>query len=581
MVLTDGESIEHKQAAEFRPSRRGVLQAGAAGAAVLSLPKRAFGVAPPTGFAKELFLMDRITFGVNGDMHTAYTAHGGYTGFLEWQLNHEAIDPQHEQDLQDKLDLVEFKTPVWAENFAVNPFALRFVRGKSSWQVFQRFYSPTFGLDCSRLAIADLVLQSSRSKRQLYHIMNEFWMSVFNVYSQEKKLWIMWLDMVNTAIRPYALGRFGDMLKAVAKSPAMMVYLDQFSSKKGNPNENFARELLELYTVGVGKHTETDVAEVAKILTGWSIHSGETVFSNYPNGVPYDAVGDPVDTGVPPDPNAPLAQATLYPADLGRFVYDVNEHEFGTKTVLNTQYGAAQSGGDPNEGYSEGDQLIDDLAVHPDTADTLVRRLIQWLLFDATPAQALVDRVKNAFITSGGDIRVTLRELLDESGLSEIYQGPKAKIRRPLNKLIWTLRVTGASVETGTDTRPDWINMLVLAGHIPTGWPTPDGHPGESEAWVAALYPRLDMSAKIAFNEDTAVNLSDAELDALFGTASPAQFVPFLNAYFFLGRLPAAEVNQLKGYIQDLDTSMSYTTRDLQREAIAMVCSTPSAQYLF
>lgn len=560
----------------FRPSRRRVLQGGAAGLALSQVAHASGSGSAPTGLSKELFLMDRITFGINGDMHTEYVARG-YSGFLDWQLDPGGVghDLAHQAQVLSDLDAIEYIRPNYADQGGLaggpNPFRVGVMRGKTPFEVFPNFPDTNAGTFCSLLMITDVVHQGVHSRYQLLQVMNDFWMNVFSMYALQKSLWLFLPQTLDKDIRPRALGKFGDLLLAVARSHAMMIYLDQAQSVKAEPNENFARELLELHTVGEGNFSETDVVETAKILTGWSIHAPAAPLT----AITYEHIVEIV--GPAPASSSPN---TLKAANIGSAVYLKDEHVLGSKTVLGKQYGsnAVPVPLPPDFGIDEGEQLIQDLALHPSTADTLVRRLIKWLLFDDEPAPALLTRVKNAYLGTGGDIASTLRELFNEACLAEIAPGPEAKIRRPLNKLIWTMRTSQLELDHGTTVFPDWFRMLLTTGQLPTAWPSPDGHPAENAHWMDGLHGRLDMVDRIAFEDETAIPYTDAQLIAFFANKPVSKYANRLNLYFFLLQLPPAELSLLDSYIVGLSSTV--TGVPLMREAISMAGSLPSAQFL-
>lgn len=555
------------------PSRRRVLQGAgvAAGLAAAGSCVRAGGGAAQGGlFVPELFLVDRITFGLEERALQEITARG-YMGYLDWQLDPFAID---DSEAEERLLGVEFVMPDWAieDGLPFNPAAMSLVKGKTGAEIAGIYLNEERGDVAATLSAADVVFLGAWSERQLLQVVGDFWMNVFNVHAFQKLLHVYWLPLLDQVVRPLALGTFGDLLLAVAKSPAMMVYLDQYTSKQENPIENFARELLELYTLGEGNFSEDEVVAAAKILTGWSIHSLETVADNFPNAVFYDCLDD----GTP---------GFLGPEDAGEFVYVKADHDFSVKTVQGIAYGGPeQNPGDPCEGRSEGEQLIADLALHPQTADTLVRRMIQWFLYDAAPPQPLVDRVVDAYLGSGGDIAATLRELLRDdtsAGLTEVYGGPAAKVRRPLNRLIWQLRVQAGTLPSPGTYTAGWTDDLQRQGQAPTTWPSPDGHPGDNAAWTATVLPRLDAAARVAFDDGIGPITSAARLAALFGSASPDGYAAALNGTLFLGTLPEDEVQAAQDYLDLLlAASPSIAPEQLRREALAMVFSLPSAQYL-
>ena len=233
------------------------------------------------------------------------------------------------------------------------------------------------------------------------------------------------------AIRPHVLGRFEDMVLASAKHPAMLVYLDNFQSmgprsrgaavagrgrgQQRGLNENYARELLELHTLGVnGGYTQQDVQELAKILTGWTV-----------SGLGRGQRTAPVRA----------RRAMTVQQDDGRIGFAFQEllHEPGAKTVLGTRYGDA--------GVEEGERVIRALVRHPSTARFVATKLVTHFVSDAPPASA-VDRIARVFRDSDGDLRAVSAALVD---LPEAWGEDARKFRTPQDWLVAVLRVFDAS----------------------------------------------------------------------------------------------------------------------------------------
>ena len=222
------------------------------------------------------------------------------------------------------------------------------------------------------------------------------------------------------AIRPHVLGRFEDMVLASAKHPAMLVYLDNFQSIGPNSrggrggrgrrglNENYARELLELHTLGVnGGYTQQDVQELAKILTGWTV-------SGLQNGGP-----------------RLRGSASASQAEIG-FAFQDLLHEPGARTVLGVRY--------PDAGASQGEQVIRDLCRHPATAHFVATKLVAHFVADDPPAAA-AERVSRVFRTTGGDLRAVAASLID---IQDAWSEATRKFRTPQDWLVAVLRAVNA-----------------------------------------------------------------------------------------------------------------------------------------
>ncbi|GIV17936.1 MAG: hypothetical protein KatS3mg022_3371 [Armatimonadota bacterium] len=203
------------------------------------------------------------------------------------------------------------------------------------------------------------ILRAVYSRYQLYERMVDFWRDHFNVYAH-KGLCAYYLPQYERdVLRKHALGKFSDLLKATARSPAMLLYLDNYRNRRGVPNENYARELMELHTLGVhGGYTQKDVQEVARCFTGWTVE-----------------------------------ERFLHPR--GTFRFDLSQHDDGEKQVLVQHLPA---GG----GIEDGERVLEMLALHPSTAKHLCRKLCMHFM-GHTP-ETIVHRLSGVYLSTGGDI---------------------------------------------------------------------------------------------------------------------------------------------------------------------------------
>jgi uncharacterized protein (DUF1800 family) len=317
------------------------------------------------------------------------------------------------------------------------------------------------------------VLRAVYSQRQLQEVMTDFWLNHFNVFQGKTGEEIYSLvTYERDAIRPNALGSFEGLLYQTATSTAMMTYLDNASStgphslnalggpghpfppKGGSPkglNENYARELMELHTLGVnGGYSQRDVTEVAKVFTGWTIEQP-------PKGGP-------------------------------RFVFDESRHEPGMKRVLGVNI--------KENGYKEGLEVLHMLATNPATAHFICRKLAVRFVSD-DPPQSLVDRLSTVFLASNGNIGEVMRFLLQSPEFWAVASY-RAKIKTPEDFVISAVRAGGMDVEDP--------NVVVKAisdlGQPLYGRQTPDGYSMLSTPWVnsSALLERMNFSLALAGN---------------------------------------------------------------------------------
>ena len=317
------------------------------------------------------------------------------------------------------------------------------------------------------------VTRAARCERQLEEIMTDFWFNHFNVAFNKGPVKWQLVGYERDTIRPRVFGRFRELLGAVARSPAMLFYLDNAQSsvdaryapaedlermekrrkrrpqaKKTGLNENYARELLELHTLGVdGGYTQQDVTELARILTGWSVDR----------------------------------RSGAEPA----FVFRPRMHDRGRKTLLGRSF--------QDDGVNEGERALDLLATHPSTARFIALKLCRRFVADEPPP-ALVERVAKRFTSSGGDIRDSLRVIFDSPEFADPLLF-RAKVRTPLEFVAAALRVTGASLEN-----PKAVaRALRSMGQPLYECEPPTGYPDRAEAWVSAggLLARLRIAERM------------------------------------------------------------------------------------
>jgi uncharacterized protein (DUF1800 family) len=333
------------------------------------------------------------------------------------------------------------------------------------------------------------VLRAVMSDRQLDEVLDDFWFNHFNVYIQKGEVRQYLTEYERDVIRPHVLGNFRDLLGAVAHSPAMLFYLDNFQSATPNSgplldpemqrrlndprlppfqrqqalqrlqqaknnmprglNENYARELMELHTLGVdGGYTQKDVQEVARALTGWTIDR---------------------------------------PAQGGAFVFRPQMHDFGEKTILGQDFPA-------NHGEDEGERVLDILASHPSTAHHIAFELAQRFVADDPPA-ALVDRAASVFLETRGDLREVTRTIVTspEFFSADAY---RAKVKTPLEFIVSAIRMAGGTV---VNAQPLIAELRQNMGMPLYGCQPPTGYSMTADAWVntGALLDRMNFALQL------------------------------------------------------------------------------------
>ena len=292
------------------------------------------------------------------------------------------------------------------------------------------------------------LLRAVYSPWQLRERMVDFWSNHFNIYGR-KNLSAFLLDGdLSGVLRANALGNFPDLLRASAHSPAMLGYLDNGQNQKGVANENYARELMELHTMGVGSgYTQRDVAEVARCLTGWTTEE-------------------------------------RFLHKKGTFRFDLSRHDSGEKTVLGVKI---EAGG----GQSDGDTVLDLLAHHLQTAHFIAEKLVRY--FISTEDAHLTARIASIYLKTGGDIKSLLRPIL----LSDEITNAPPIMKRPFDYLVSSLRVTQAQTDGA---RPVQSHLRKM-GQALWEWPMPDGYPDTTGAWTGSLLHRWNFAGALAQNK--------------------------------------------------------------------------------
>ena len=300
----------------------------------------------------------------------------------------------------------------------------------------------------AREAASRHLLRALYSPNQLQEQMTWFWFNHFNVHQYKSNVRAMLGDYEERAIRPHALGRFRDLLGAVAHHPAMLRYLDNEQNAAGRVNENYARELLELHTLGVdGGYTQRDVQELARVLSG----HGVNLTDNTPKLKP--------------------EQAAQYVRD-GLYEFHPGRHDFGNKSLL-----ALSISG---RGAAELDEVLDALAVHPSTARFVSRKLAQQLLADDPPAR-VVDAMADAWGRSQGQIAMVLGVLLRSP---EFSASPTGKFKDPMHFVVSSVRACyGERVVLNTGPMQNWLNRM---GQGLYNRQTPDGYPSNLASWSSS-----------------------------------------------------------------------------------------------
>ena len=408
----------------------------------------------------EYTVLKRTSFGPHRDALASINSIGINT-YLENQLNYTAIN----------VDALE------AEIATQFPLSLQ-----TPAELILTFPDNIF--DVATQMIASAQYRQMFSERQLFEIMVEFWSDHFNIHLVNGLGPTLKPHDDQQVIRKHALGNFSELLHASAKSPAMLFYLDNFLSVAGAANENYARELMELHTLGVdGGYTETDIKEVARCFTGWTLR--------FPDNPPY-----------------------------GVFIFDPGNHDDLDKTVLGNLIDTASYGG-----QLDAERVLDILAMHPSTANFIATKLCRRFISD-TPAQATIDTVAAAFTNSNGEITDTLRALFATPAFLDTAD---LKITRPSEYLAGMVRALAPDTGYPSDKGLTWFYAQNTLGQIPFYWPTPDGYPDIQSYWASTggLLNRWRLSF-LSLDTPSILNLGILDIDYLSmlnGAETPATVV--------------------------------------------------------
>jgi uncharacterized protein (DUF1800 family) len=405
---------------------------------------------------KIIHLLNRLSLGIQpGEIERVQKL--GVDKYIQAQLNPDSIvEPAILNDRLAKLDTINLSPVELFQQYNPN----RQIDGQKPTQELKKVQQQQ-AMQVLNQAIEARLWRSIYSQKQLQAVMVDFWYNHFNVYADKgiDRLWVGAYEQ--QAIRPYALGKFRDLLGATARHPAMLFYLDNWQNSTPNPNrkgrlqglnENYARELMELHTLGVdGGYKQDDVIALAKILTGWGFKQpGQKVPDGY------------------------------------GFQFNGNRHDFSTKKFLDRDI--------IGSGIGEGEQALDLLSRHPSTARQISFKLAQYFVTD-NPPKSLVDRLSKRFVATDGDIKLVLDALFHSPEFwNSKYYGTKFKT--PYQYAISSIRSTEMDIN---NVKPlnDFLKQLGMPIY---GCPTPNGYKNTQEAWLNpdSMTRRINYATNLA-----------------------------------------------------------------------------------
>ncbi len=431
---------------------------------------RAEGSSPPSllTLARPPFavrMLSNLSYGITPQSLSEFNALGStdmerLANWVDWQLDWSAID---DSAVENRLSGAGYTTldkslaQLWSGHVLGNPEYN--TRMRPAWEIQRAAF-----------------VRATHSRRQLREVVVNFWHDHFNVTAGDYSAGPVYVHYDRDVIRKHALGNFRNMLEAVATSPAMLYYLDNVSNTRAGPNENWARELLELHTFGAANYlgfmdpfavppdptdpgypsgyTDIDVYETASAFTGWTMKNGHWEFPNDNDG---------------------------------SFVYRQSWHDAGPKFVLGKLLNPEQPA------MKDGRDILDRLASHPAVARFVCGKLIRRFVNDSPP-ESLVRSAAAVFRQNwqrADQIERVLRHVLTSSAM---YNAWGQKTRRPFEAIVAAMRATGSdwTLRLDNDAANNFMWRLGFTGHEPYAWPAPNGYPDTEQAWTGANSLAMD-----------------------------------------------------------------------------------------
>jgi len=442
-------------------------------------------------------LLSRISYGYDPGLRDRALSLG-WTAFLEEQLHPESLpDPRGDAVVAQFPTLSMTPRQIW-----------------EAYGVSGQHQVPMVDLQTATL------LRAALSRRQLHERMVEFWSDHFSIDQSDSQASILKTQDDHDVCRAQSLSSFPLILRASARSAAMLFSLGNYRSKAPFPNENYGREVLELHSLGVGNHPEHDVRDAARCLTGWG----------------YLQWGDP---------------------NAGAFRFDPSLHDDGPKDLLGL---AMPAGGGVMDGYL----LLRLVALHPATAQRVSRKLCRWFL-GAEP-QAVIDAATAEWLATEGDLRSVLRIVLAPWAFASVPQEVQ-KTKRPFHLAAGILRALPFQFPNPTALAEE----LAAMGQRPFHWPAPDGYPDTASAWIGGLQHRWSFAARLFANQVPGVHIDVA---GVFGSAPKSSWARRASMAL-RGPAPITpDVDAVQQYVDGFATASD----SLRAETLALTASAPSFQ---
>ena len=390
--------------------------------------------------------LNRITYGISSSTAARFRDEGPRR-FLQEQLNSPATMPAPIAQQIDSLEISHVDGATLLREVADEQKRIASLPDGEPREAARKTLNDRGNVLANEAARRE-ILRALYSPAQLQEQLTWFWLNHFSVHQAKANgRWLV-ADYTERAIRPHALGRFSDLVMATLQHPAMLQYLDNAQNANGHVNENYARELLELHTLGVGSgYTQQDVQELARVLTGVGVNP----------------TGD--------KPKLKKEWEALYIRD-GAFEFNPARHDFGEKTLLGQPVAGV--------GFDEVRQAVERIVSQPACARFVSQRLAMYFVADDPPPR-LIEQMSRTFTKTHGDIRAVLETMF---GSKELTRSLGTKFRDPMQYVM-------ASVRLAYDDKPienvrpilNWLNAL---GEPLYGRATPDGYPLTAGAWTSS-----------------------------------------------------------------------------------------------
>jgi uncharacterized protein (DUF1800 family) len=475
-------------------------------AALVSVPAASQPAVPAPLTRGDLHWLGRVTFGIDSATVARYRALGRQK-FLDEQLHPPVSDPAN---LAAAIAAIPGTQPTAQSRLTANRVEQLRINTLSNEEDKQQARNALnqAGNQAVYETTKRQLMRALESPSQLREQMTWFWMNHFSVFSGKANVRWTLAEYEEQAVRAHALGRFSDLVIATATSPAMLEYLDNAQSAVGKINENYARELMELHTLGVSggpsgsTYTQTDVQELARVLTGVGLNVTDT------------------------PPKLLASQQALY-VRRGLFEFNPTRHDFGEKTVLGHTIAGT--------GLAELEDAVALLCRQPATARFISTKLATYFIADEPPA-ALVERITRTFQKTDGSISAVLREMFLDRAFIAALDAPIPKLEKfkdPMQFVVSSMRLAYDG-KTITNDHPavGWLQQL---GEPLYGRVTPDGYPLTEAAWSSSgqMVRRFEIARAIGSGSAGLFNNDD-------NTPGPSTGFPMLTSRLFFEAIDPA-----------------------------------------